>query len=160
MTDRPFTLLFVCSGNTCRSPLAEAVGRREAERLGMGGRLRVLSAGTGAFSGSPASEGSMIVASRHGLDLADHRSSLLTAERVGQASLVLGMSPGHVARARELAPGGRVELLGTFANGGEAGPAVPDPFGAPVEVYEETYRVIEELVLAAVQRLAADLEGE
>jgi protein-tyrosine-phosphatase len=160
MTERPFTLLFVCSGNTCRSPLAEAVGRREAERLGMEGWLRVLSAGTGAFSGGPASEGSTIVASRHGLDLADHRSSLLTAELLGEADLVLGMSPGHVARARDLEPGGHVELLGTFAAGGETGRAVPDPFGAPVEVYEQTYRVIEELVAAAVQRLAADMEAE
>ena len=158
MTEPQFTLLFVCSGNTCRSPLAEAVARREAERRGIGAHLRVLSAGTGAFPGSPASEGSATVASRHGLDLEAHRSSLLTPELAAEADLVLGMAPGHVLRARALAPEVPVELLGSYAAGGEGGPEVPDPFGAPVEVYEETYRVIEELVAGALDRLAAEME--
>lgn len=155
MSERPYTVLFVCTGNTCRSPLAEAVARREAEERGWGDRVRVVSAGTGAFPGMPASEGSTAVASRHGLALEGHRSSLLTPELASGADLVLGMSPGHVLRARELAPEARVELLGSFARGetGLAGPAVPDPIGAPVEVYEETYQVIRELVARVMERL-------
>lgn len=162
MSERPYTLLFVCTGNTCRSPLAEAVARREAEARGWTDRIRVLSAGTGAFSGMPASEGSTVVASRHGLALEGHRSSLLTPELASVADLVLGMSPGHVLRARELAPEARVELLGSFARGepGLAGPAVPDPIGAPVEVYEETYQVIRELVGRVMDRLQETLEAQ
>ena len=155
MADRFYTLLFVCTGNTCRSPLAEAVARRELEARGWRDRVRVLSAGTGAFPGMGASEGSVTVASRHGLALEDHRSSPLTPELAREADLILGMSPGHVIRARELAPEARVELLGSFARGSEgpAGLSVPDPIGAPLEVYEETYQVIEELVTQAMERL-------
>lgn len=158
MTERPYTLLFVCSGNTCRSPLAEALARREAERRGIQDHVRVLSAGTGALPGSPASEGSATVASRHGLDLAQHRSSMLTPELAGTADLVLGMSMGHVLRTMALGAEVRVQLLGSYASGSEEGPDVPDPFGAPVEVYEETYRVIEEMVSRVMDRLTTELE--
>jgi len=107
----------------------------------------------------PASQGSLTVASRHGLALDDHRSSLLTPELAGEADLILGMSPGHVSRVRELAPGARVELLGSFARGHDEAPgaAVPDPIGAPVEVYEETYQVIEAFVKQVMERLEETL---
>jgi len=155
MADRPFTLLFVCTGNTCRSPLAEAVALREAEARGWRDRIRILSAGTGAFPGMGASEGSATVATRHGLDLSAHRSSLLTPQLAAEADLVLGLAAGHVRRAREVAPDARIELLGSFARGveGMEGPGVPDPIGAPVEVYEETYQAIEELVGQVMERL-------
>lgn len=161
MAEAPYTLLFVCTGNTCRSPLAEAVARREVEERGWQNRVRVVSAGTGALPGMPASQGSLTVASRHGLALDDHRSSVLTPELAWEADLVLGMSPGHVSRIREVAPGARVELLGSFARGdGDlAGPAVPDPIGAPVEVYEETYQVIEVFVKQVMERLDETLKA-
>lgn len=155
------TLLFVCTGNTCRSPLAEVLARKHVGERGLGDRVTIRSAGVAAYPGAPASEGSAVVASRHGLDLSHHRSSPLTAELAAAADVILGMTPGHVMGARQAAPDARVELLGSYAQGLEEleGPSVPDPIGAPLDVYEETYAVLDELVGQAVDRIARSLQN-
>ena len=149
-----FRLLFVCTGNTCRSPLAEALARRELEELGWS-RVEVASAGAAAASGAPASVGALRVAERQGLDLSGHRSTPLTAELVERADLILTMGPSHLLRVLEMGGEERVALLGAFADGrdGGEGPAVPDPFGGDDDVYEETCRVLEELVTRSIRRL-------
>lgn len=161
MADSVFNLLFVCTGNTCRSPLAEVLALREVEARGWDGRVSVRSAGVATFEGAPASTGSVTVANDHGLDLSLHRSSLLTETLVAEADLVLGMSRTHVARALELDPESRVELLGGVAVGLDAGGGVdvPDPFGGPVAVYEDTYRVLDELVGMVMDRLDETLKA-
>lgn len=151
----PFRIVFVCTGNTCRSPLAEALARRELERRGWGG-VQVLSAGTSAMRGVPVSEGSRRVAEEVGLDLSGHRSRPLDADAVARADLLLTMSDHHLLRVLELGGEGRVDLLTAFA-GGHAG-GVPDPFGSADEVYRETLQVLDTLVSAALDRLAPLLD--
>ncbi len=85
-------ILFVCSGNTCRSPLAEAVLKRMAEDAGRGD-IEVSSAGTQAWDGSPASDGSMLVGMERGLELSAHRSRQLTTEMLEEADIVIVMAP-------------------------------------------------------------------
>ena len=153
---RPFRVLFVCTGNTCRSPTAEALARRFLRERGWD-HVTVESAGTHAFPGAPASGGALRAAARHGIDLSEHRSRPLTPEMVAGADMVLTMSPGHVARVVELGGGGRVAALASFATGpesGGSGASVPDPFGGSDEVYDETFRLLERLVEAAMGRLA------
>ena len=152
----PFRLLFVCTGNTCRSPLAEVIARRVAADRGWS-RLEVRSAGIATVNGGPASEGSERTAARHGLDLSSHRSTALSPELLEWADLVLAMSPLHLARVREGGAGEKAELLTSFATGGETGDAgdtVPDPFGGSDADYEITFTVLEELVGQALHRLA------
>lgn len=159
MTERPFRILFVCTGNTCRSPLAEGIARRELDRRGWGSEVEVASAGVAAAEGQGASEGSLTVAREEGLDLSDHRSRLLTREMALEADLILGMSAGHVARVVTLAENASVALLGDFAQGvPRPGPTVPDPFGGPVEVYRETFRTLDALVCEALDRLPRPLD--
>src|SRR4051794_7273086 len=90
-----FNLLFVCTGNTCRSPMAEAIARAELERRGWS-NVRVASAGLAAAAGEPATREAVVVAARRGLDLGGHRARQLSAEIIGWADLVLGMSSSHL----------------------------------------------------------------
>ncbi|MEJ2541319.1 MAG: low molecular weight protein arginine phosphatase [Gemmatimonadota bacterium] len=159
MRERPFRILFVCTGNTCRSPLAERIAARELKQRGWDEEVQVGSAGILALDGQPASEGSLQVAREAGLALEDHRSRLLTEELAREADLILGMSEGHVTQVATLTEGVAVALLGDFARDSVGvGPAVPDPFGGPVEVYRETLRTLETLVPEALDRLPRPLD--
>lgn len=154
-SDRSFRLLFVCTGNTCRSPMAEVIARRRASELGWTG-VEIRSAGVGAADGSPASDGAVRVARAHGLDLESHSATLLTEEEASGADLILTMSTSHLMRVMELGGGERVALLTSYAGGTEPGAApleIPDPIGGPDEEYEQTFLVLDELVGRVLERL-------
>lgn len=137
--------------------MAEAIARVEAARSGRPA-IEVGSAGTFALRDEPASEPAEIVARRHGLDLGSHRARPLLPELVGEVDLVVGMTPAHVAIAREMAGGVRTELLTTFLPEGHElrGAPVPDPAGGSLERYEETFRLVREAVEGLLERLDAE----
>ncbi len=149
-------VLLVCTGNICRSPLAEAVMRRELKDRGISD-VAVTSAGTGAWDGAPASEGAYLVALEHGLDLSSHRARLLTRDTVRDADVILTMARHHRARVDELGGLGYTYVLGEYAGRPSRDAEVADPFGSDLEVYRATFAELDDLVRKVVDRLLADV---
>ena len=149
------TVLIVCTGNICRSPMAVAILQHLLQARGVDD-IEVRSAGTAPWDGAPASEGSYLVSLEHGLDLSSHRARQLTTDIVADAALILGMSAGHVDRAIQLGGAGKSFLLGAYAGEPAEDAEVSDPFGGEIEEYRETYDRLVSLLEAALPRLIAE----
>jgi protein-tyrosine-phosphatase len=148
-------IMFVCTGNTCRSPLAEAIARKFAIERGLQD-VEALSAGTSAHDGAPASDGALLVGMERGMDLGGHHAQTLSRDLVHDADLILAMGPHHLERIEALGGAGRAYLLSDFASHGSSSRPISDPIGAELDVYRATADELEEEIRRVMERIMAE----
>jgi len=149
-------ILFVCTGNSCRSVMAEGIFRKMLDELGRDD-VRVISAGTAAPKGMRPPPAVEKVMRREGVDVSVHRATSLTIDSIEEADLVLVMEKRHRQAVLEMNPkaSGKVFLLKKFSpNPEERSLDISDPIGAPLPVYQEVLKEIK----SCLQGLLGNLE--
>lgn len=147
-----YYVLFVCSGNTCRSPLAEALMKSKLEERGIGG-VSVSSAGLSAIEGLRVAENSRRVAREMGASVAGFKSRPVTARRVALADLILTMERKHMYGILDRWPGARekVHVVTEFSGSGRRG--ISDPVGKPLGAYRECGNVLGDEIKKVIPRV-------
>ncbi len=149
------TILFVCLGNICRSPLAEGVFRSVVADHGRAMSFQVDSAGTGAWHvGEAPDPRSVSIARRHGVDISAQRARQVVSGDFGRFDLILGMDRNNVETLRMRAPEaaqGKIHLFLDYAGGGALD--IPDPYYGGEDGFASVYHMIREASEALLAKL-------
>jgi len=156
-------ILFVCTGNICRSPLAEALLRRKLADRGVADRFRIDSAGTVDDHLGQRSDARMRRTARaRGVEI-DHRARLVRRGELADADLVIGMDDRHVSTLEAMADGRPVEIRKmreydpeAASSGDRRAPDVPDPWYGGQRGFEDVYEMVDRSCEVLADRLAEE----
>ena len=147
MPDRGVSVLFVCTGNICRSPTAEAIFRKLADDAGLGGAIRADSAGTHAYHvGEPPDPRAQAAAAKRGYDLSGLRARKVERDDFDRFDVILAMDREHHIILESMAPrpsGHKLRLMMSYANR-FAEKDVPDPYHGGPQGFERVLDMLED----------------
>ena len=127
-------ILIVCTGNSCRSPMAAGWLERELKKKGLGVQIEIASAGIGARQGASATTEAILVMKNREIDISAHRSKPCTREDIADADLILAMSQEHFVFLSGMIPGSKDKIITL---------GIPDPIGMGMMIYEQVIQSIE-----------------
>jgi protein-tyrosine phosphatase len=158
-----FSILFICLGNICRSPLAEGVMRDVLQKHYPDREFIIDSAGTNGYhTGEAPDKRSVAVAAKHGIDISDQRCRQLTPDDFTAFDLILGMDQNNLMTINRHAPDGSTAVTGLFtaiARDGidgdkrDLGAEIPDPYYGGPEDFDQVYRMVRDAAEALAGKL-------
>jgi protein-tyrosine phosphatase len=155
-----FRICFVCTGNICRSPMAEAVFKDLARKAGLDSAVAVVSAGTGDWHvGEPSDERTVAALAGRGLDGTHHRARQFDSDWFENLDLVVGFDRSHERILRAWANNdidrSKVQLLMTFDADPSSGPLeVPDPYYSDAALFDQVLAMIEKACAALFRQVS------
>ena len=150
----PKKILFVCTGNTCRSAMAAAMMADIAEKNDI--NILVDSAGVFAPIGDLAADNAIAAMKKRGIDLSLHRTKPLTAELIEMADIVLVMTNAHKMLIENMAP----DKVFTITEYAKSEGEIPDPYGGDLEEYEEVADELYDLLTDIAEELYDDTQND
>lgn len=155
MTNPEFNILIICTGNTCRSPMAEGILKSILKERGIE-KVHVGSAGIGAMNGMMATPYGIEAARNWNVDISNHRARQLTRDLIDQSDLILAMAPEHVETVLRKAPnaGKKTFMLKAFPTPySSSQERIQDPIGGTLGDYNQTFLELDEILRRIVNRI-------
>ena len=150
----PIRVLFVCTGNICRSPTAEGVARVMAQKQGLADAFEFDSAGTHDYHvGHPPDPRTIAAAAKRGYDLSKLRARRVTSTNYADFDHVFAMDSDHLRLMRSQCPPAHQHKLALFISGAQKGDDVPDPYYGGPEAFELVLDLVEQASTRMLEKL-------